>query len=126
MVVNRSINGYGPPFKMSGIKKKWTKTTSKEKRDWAVVLLAEVADDINKNVPKSKLITPSKLADRYKISLTLARKVLKELEKEGKIVCLIKHSNLVAYGRPADVKEEVVEEKAQVEEKATKGKKGKK
>ena len=111
---------------MSGIKKKWTKTTSKEKRDWAVVLLAEVADDINKNVPKSKLITPSKLADRYKISLTLARKVLKELEKEGKIVCLIKHSNLVAYGRPADVKEEVVEEKAQVEEKATKGKKGKK
>ena len=126
MVVNRSINGYGPPFKMSGIIKKWTKTTSKEKRDWAVVLLAEVADDINKNVPKSKLITPSKLAERYKISLTLARKVLKELEKEGKIVCLIKHSNLVAYGKPAGAKEEVVEEAPKVEVAAKGGKKGKK
>lgn len=71
------------------------------------------------------MITPSKLAERYKISLTLARKVLKELEKEGKIVCLIKHSNLVAYGKPANAKEEVVEEAPKAEVPA-KGKKGKK
>ena len=106
-------------------KKKWTKVTNKEKRDWASVLLAEVAEEIEKNVPRSKIITPSKLADRYKVSLTVARKVLKQLEADGKIVCLVKHSKLVAYGRPAGAKEEVVEEAPKAEA-APKGRKGKK
>ena len=70
---------------MSGIKKKWTKVTNKEKRDWATVLSAEVAEEIEKNVPKSKLITPGKLAERYKISVTVARKVLRQLVADGKL-----------------------------------------
>ena len=105
---------------MSGIKKKWTKVTNKEKREWSTVLLEEVAAEIEKAVPKSKLITPGKLAERYKISLTVARKVLKQLEADGKIVCLIKSHTLVAYGKPAGDEEEVVEE--QVEEVAPKNK----
>ncbi|OHT07621.1 40S ribosomal protein S25 [Tritrichomonas foetus] len=97
---------------MSGIKKKWTKTTNKEKRDWATVLLTEIAEDVEKNVPKSKLITPAKLAERYKVSLTVARKVLAQLEADGKMVCLIHTSTLRAYGRVGDAPaEEVVEEK---------------
>ena len=95
---------------MSGVKKKWAKVTNKEKRDWSCVLLAEVAEEIEKAVPRSKLITPGKLAERYKISVTVARKVLKQLCADGKIEVKIKSHTLVAYGRPAGVEEEVVEE----------------
>jgi ribosomal protein S25 len=85
-----------------GAKKKWTKNKTKDKRDYASVLLAEVAAEIEKNVPRSKLITPSKLADRYKISLTVARKVLMELQKEGRLVALIDDHSLKAYGRTSE------------------------
>lgn len=107
---------------MSGIKKKWTKTTNKEKRDWATVLLPEIAQDIEKNVPKSKVITPAKLAERYKVSLTVARKVLDQLEKDGKIVCLIHTNTLRTYGRVGGAVEEAPQEEVKVEQAATKGK----
>ena len=110
---------------MSGIKKKWTKTTNKEKRDWATVLLPEVAEEIQKNVPKSKVITPAKLAERYKVSLTVARKVLEQLEKDGKIVCLIHTNTLRTYGRVSGGEtEEAPAEEAKTEQPA-KGKGGK-
>ena len=84
---------------MSGQRKKWTKTTNKEKREWSNILLQEVADDIEKNVPKSKLITPAKLSERYKITLTLSRKILEEFVKDGKMVRLIGDHTLCAYGK---------------------------
>ena len=101
---------------MSGIKKKWTKTTNKEKRDWATVLLPEIAEDIEKNVPKSKVITPAKLAERYKVSLTVARKVLDQLEKDGKIVCLIHTNTLRTYGRVGGADAPVEEAETQKQE----------
>ena len=110
---------------MSGIKKKWTKTTNKEKREWATVLLPEVAEEINKNVPRSKVITPAKLAERYKISLTVARKVLEQLEKDGKIVCLIHTNTLRTYGRIGGEVEEKEQEETKVEQTAAKAKGGK-
>jgi small subunit ribosomal protein S25e len=85
---------------MSQAKKKWGKAKqAKEKRDWSAILLAEVAAEIEKNVPRSKVITPSKLAERFKISVTLARKVLRQLEADGKIQRLAAHHALDVYGR---------------------------
>ena len=100
---------------MSGIKKKWTKSTNKEKRDWAPVLLQEVADDLVKAVTKSKLITPAKLAERYKISLTVARHVLDQLVADGKMVCLVRSNTLRAYGTAGTVSEEPVEQQAKAQ-----------
>jgi ribosomal protein S25 len=103
-------------------KKKWTKTQNKEKREWSSVLLAETAVEIERNVPRSKLITPSKLADRYKISLTLARKILKQRVADGQLEVLQHHHTLDVYGRgslPEPVAE-TVEAKAEDGE----GKKG--
>ena len=111
---------------MSGIKKKWTKSTPKEQRDWAPVLPPEIAEDIEKNVPKSKSITPAKLAERYKVSLTVARKVLEQLEKDGKIVCLIHTNTLHTYGRIGgdDAPVEEVKQEQAKPEKTKKTKKG--
>ena len=102
---------------MSGIKKKWTKVTNKEKRDWATVLSAEVAEEIEKNVPKSKLITPGKLAERYKISVTVARKVLRQLVADGKLEVKVNSHTMKAYGRPAGAPEPLEEEKEEAPQK---------
>jgi len=110
---------------MSGAKKKWAKSTkSKDKRDWSTVLLSEVAEEIEKNVPKSRVITPAKLSERYKISLTLARKILKQLEADGKIRSLMKSHTLTAYGRLEGVGDEPVEEVKKDAPAAKKGGKG--
>jgi ribosomal protein S25 len=85
---------------MSSQKKKWGKgKQAKEKRDWATVLLVDVALEIEKDVPRRRVITPPQLAARYKISLTIARKVLRQLEIDGKIQRLASHHTLDVYGR---------------------------
>jgi ribosomal protein S25 len=80
-------------------KKKWTKTQSKEKREWASVLQAPIAARIENEVPRQKVITPNRLAATYSISLTLARKVLKQLVADGKLEVLQSHHTLDVYGR---------------------------
>jgi ribosomal protein S25 len=110
---------------MSGQKKKWTKVQNKDKRDWAQILLPEVAAEIEKNVPRSKFVTPAKLAERYKISVTVARKILKQFEIDGKLDAAMCHHTLHAYCRPGGSLEPEVEEVV-VEAKPQKGKKQKK
>ena len=107
---------------MSGARKKWTKAVKKEKREWLPILQPEQAEDMMKSVPKSKLITASKLAERQKISLTVARKVLAALAEEGKMEEVISHSTLKAYARPANY----VEVQETVEAKKEEGKQQKK
>ena len=114
---------------MSGIKKKWTKVTNKEKREWATILTAQQAEDMKKRVPKEKLISVGKLAERYKISLTVARKALEEMVADGLIVPVISSASLHCYGRSpnyVEVKEEVKEEVKDAKKGAKKGGKGKK
>ena len=82
-----------------GQKKKWTKVTNKEKREWSNILVQETAEEIEKAVPKSKLITPAKMSERYKITLTLSRKILEQYVAEGKMIRLINDNTLVAYGK---------------------------
>ena len=111
------------PFGMSGARKKWTKAVNKEKREFSPILTPEQAKEIEKSVPKQKLITVNKLAERYKISLTVARKTLEALAADGKIIKVVDSHHLTAYSRPADYVEEVVEVQETVQ--AKKGGKGK-
>ncbi|EAY01794.1 hypothetical protein TVAG_426530 [Trichomonas vaginalis G3] len=106
-----------------GARKKWTKATNKEKREWAVIITPEQAADMAKSVPKNKVISAGKLAERYKISLTCARKALEALTAEGKIVPVINGHDLKCYGPHPD---HVVEKVEEVKEEAKKpaGKKG--
>jgi small subunit ribosomal protein S25e len=91
--------------------KKWGKAKqAKEKRDWSAILVSEVALEIEKNVPRAKIITPAKLAERYKISLTLARKILRQLEADGKVQRLSAHRTLDVYGRLAGTDEALAAE----------------
>jgi small subunit ribosomal protein S25e len=110
-----------------GAKKKWNKggAKKKEKQSWAALLQdADQAAEIEKNVPKARLITPAKLADRYKITLTLARQILKQFETEGKLVRLVSHHALHVYGRVATDEVQEAEAEAQEEAKAKGPKKG--
>jgi small subunit ribosomal protein S25e len=101
---------------MSTQKKKWAKgKQAKEKREWSTILVPEVAADIDKNVPQSKL------AERFKVSLTVARKVLRQLEADGKIRRIASHHTLDVYGRGAGVEDVAAEgETAKAEEKTKK------
>ena len=112
-----------------GARKKWTKTTNKEKREWATILTAQQAEDMKRKVPKEKLISVGKLAERYKISLTVARKALEEMVADGLLVPVISSASLHCYGRSpnyVEVKEEVKEEAKEGAKKGKKGGKGKK
>lgn len=120
---------FGWPFVMSakgGARKKWTKTTNKEKREWSCIISPEQAADMQKSVPKQKTITVNKLAEKYKISLTVARKALEAMAAEGKIVPVISSHDLKCYAPHPDHVVEKVEAapEEQTSKKATK--KGKK
>ena len=84
---------------MSGQRKKWSKQQKKDKRDFAQVLLPEVADELKKYLPTVKSITAARLAERYKISLTIARNVLEAYAENGTLVKYIDHSKLRVYGK---------------------------
>lgn len=69
-----------------GKKKKWSKGKVKEKIDNAVIIDQETYDRLFNEIPtKNKLITPSIVSDKLKISVSLARQAIKELEAKGVI-----------------------------------------
>merc|ERR1712241_735085 len=57
-------------------------------------------------VPTYKLITPSIVSERLKVRGSLARKALIQLEKEGKISCVVRHSSQMIYTRPHSAEDE--------------------
>ncbi|KAI9295183.1 ribosomal protein S25, partial [Neoconidiobolus thromboides FSU 785] len=56
-------------------------------------------DKLMKEVPTYKLITPSVLVDRLRLSGSLARVALRELEKMGHIRLVIHHGSQLIYTR---------------------------
>ena len=80
-------------------KKKWSKGKTKEKLNNAVFFDGKTYDRLRGEIIKSKLITPSILADRLRISGTLARAAIQELLQEGAIVKLAGHHAQQIYTR---------------------------
>eukprot|EP01053_Blabericola_migrator_P000478 Blabericola_migrator_1__477@NODE_1115_length_5385_cov_108_807634_g762_i0_p3_GENE_NODE_1115_length_5385_cov_108_807634_g762_i0NODE_1115_length_5385_cov_108_807634_g762_i0_p3_ORF_typecomplete_len105_score33_51Ribosomal_S25/PF03297_15/1_9e31GntR/PF00392_21/0_0018MarR/PF01047_22/0_0024DUF4423/PF14394_6/0_0021HTH_27/PF13463_6/5_6e03HTH_27/PF13463_6/0_006DUF2250/PF10007_9/5_4e03DUF2250/PF10007_9/0_0046MarR_2/PF12802_7/0_0059TrmB/PF01978_19/0_027FaeA/PF04703_12/0_068Rrf2/PF02082_20/1_4e04Rrf2/PF02082_2 len=64
-------------------KKKWGKGKKVDKARNAVFFDEPLYAKMRAEIPKSKLITPHTVADRLKITVSLARVAIKGLETEG-------------------------------------------
>merc|ERR1712177_179180 len=80
-------------------KKKWSKGKTRGKLNNLVLFDKATYDKLLKEVPTYKLITPSIVSERLKVRGSLARKALIQLEKEGKISCVVRHSSQTIYTR---------------------------
>merc|ERR1711972_1232676 len=87
-------------------KKKWSKGKTRDKLNNLVLFDKATYDKLLKEVPTYKLITPSIVSERLKVRGSLARKALIELEKQGKISCVVRHSGQQIYTRPTTADDE--------------------
>ena len=68
-----------------GSKKKWSKGKVKEKRNYEVFVTPSMMKDLEKELPKMRLITPAILAERFKLVASVARKVIRHFAQAEKI-----------------------------------------
>ncbi|EFJ26427.1 hypothetical protein SELMODRAFT_172404 [Selaginella moellendorffii] len=80
-------------------KKKWSKGKQKEKVNNMVLFDQATFDKLMAEVPKYKLITPSVLSDRLRITGSLARRAIKELTAKGVIRSVSVHASQQIYTR---------------------------
>lgn len=64
-------------------KKKWSKGKVRDKLNNAVLFDKATYEKLYKEVPQSKLITPSVVSERLKIRGSLAKRALQELREKG-------------------------------------------
>merc|ERR1712029_1142155 len=81
-------------------KKKWSKGKTRDKLNDLVLFDKATYDKLLKEVPTYNLITPSIVSERLKVRGSLARKALIDLEKQGKIKEIVRHSSQMIYTRP--------------------------
>ncbi|KAJ6901622.1 Ribosomal protein S25 family protein [Populus alba x Populus x berolinensis] len=79
-------------------KKKWSKGKQKEKVNNMVLFDQATYDKLLSEAPKYKLITPSVLSDRLRISGSLARKAIKDLMARGSIRMMMALSHVILLG----------------------------
>ncbi|KAM3220124.1 40S ribosomal protein S25 [Capsicum annuum] len=80
-------------------KKKWSKGKQKEKVNNMVLFDKATYDKLLSEAPKYKLITPSVLSDRLRISGSLARKAIRDLMGKGSIRMVSAHASQQIYTR---------------------------
>ncbi len=80
-------------------KKKWTKGKMREKLQNAVLFDKATLDKLEKEVPKYKVITPSVVSDRLKVTVSLAGQGLKYLAKKKLIKLVSTSSKFRVYTR---------------------------
>merc|ERR1712121_169611 len=80
-------------------KKKWSKGKVRDKLNNLVLFDAATYDKLLKEVPSYKLITPSVVSERMKISGSLARRALDDMNQKGIISQVVKHHSQLVYSR---------------------------
>ncbi|XP_059430219.1 small ribosomal subunit protein eS25-like [Corylus avellana] len=80
-------------------KKKWSKGKQKEKVNNMILFDKATYDRLLTEVPKYKLITPSVLSDRLRVSGSLARRAIKDLMSRGSIRLVSAHASQLIYTR---------------------------
>merc|ERR1711959_450879 len=80
-------------------KKKWSKGKVREKLNNSVCFDQSTYDRMMKEAANFKLVTPSVLSERLKISGSLARRAITELLNAGSIKQVEKHSAQLIYTR---------------------------
>lgn len=104
-----------------GLKKKWSKGKVTEKSNLDVFVDPKKFKDMEKDVPKMKLITLATLSDRFKVTLSVARKVIRYFAEQNKITALdFQHQQCPLY--TGNEKKEKTDEDETVEKKGKKGK----
>eukprot|EP00742_Colponemidia_sp_Colp-10_P010951 GILJ01012092.1.p1 GENE.GILJ01012092.1~~GILJ01012092.1.p1 ORF type:complete len:143 (+),score=48.35 GILJ01012092.1:34-429(+) len=82
--------------------KKWSKGKTREALQNAVMFDKATLDKLNTEVPKWKLITPTVVSDRLKISAALASKGLRMLAEKKTIKLVSASSKFKIYARSAE------------------------
>jgi len=80
-------------------KKKWSKGRVKDKAQHVVILDQDKYDRIIKDVPTFRYISVSVLVDRLKIGGSVARIAIQQLERDGLIKRISRHSSQLIYTR---------------------------
>ena len=103
-----------------GQKKKWSKGRVKDKLNLEVFITPAQLKEMEKDIPKMRLITLSTVSDRFKIVASVARRVIRHFASTNKILPLdYQHQQLPLF-TGAEKKERGAEEE---EGKKKKGKK---
>jgi len=68
-----------------------------EKKVRAIEVTPEQLEEIRKYVQRAKVITPQSLALKYDIRVSVARKLLREFQREGLVVYIDGNSRLRIY-----------------------------
>jgi len=68
-----------------------------EKGVRAYIVSPELIEEMRKHVVKARVITPQSLAMKYGIRVSVARKLLRQWEKEGLVVYVDGNSRLRIY-----------------------------
>ena len=82
--------------------KKWSKGKSRDPLQNAVMFDEFTLEKLEREVPKYKLITPSVISDRLKISVALAGNGLVMLAKKGAIKLVSSSSKFKIYTRAVE------------------------
>ena len=90
-----------------GKKKKWSKGKTREALENAVMFDQTTFEKLKNEVPKYKLITPSVVSDRLKVTVSAAAQGLKYLAKKKLIKSVLSSRKLCIYTRNIQKEEEV-------------------
>ena len=86
-----------------GKKKKWSKGKTREKSNGQVLFDKDTYDRLYKEVPKMKVITIANIAERLKLTGSLARKAICELRDKKLINVVYQHRGMmIGTGTPKE------------------------
>ena len=68
-----------------GLKKKWSKGKVTEKSNLEVFADAKKFKEMEKDVPKMKLVTLSSISERFKVTMSVSRQVIRYFAEQNKI-----------------------------------------
>ena len=78
-------------------KGKWGRVKEFESIERALIIDNDLKEKMLKEVPKQKVITPTSVCQRYQVRMHVAKDIINELEKTGKIVFHQKTAYTVVY-----------------------------
>eukprot|EP01091_Cochliopodium_minus_P007551 TRINITY_DN17439_c0_g1_i1.p1 TRINITY_DN17439_c0_g1~~TRINITY_DN17439_c0_g1_i1.p1 ORF type:complete len:125 (-),score=43.83 TRINITY_DN17439_c0_g1_i1:143-517(-) len=77
----------------------------KEKLNYAVLFTKEQYKKVLSDVPKGRSITPSQVSDRFKVTVSLAKRLLREMHRQKLVKRVVIHNHMRIYA--SNVKQEV-------------------
>lgn len=83
------------PAKLKAVRGEKSKSIEKNVRN--VIFSSELIKQIKEEITNKRYITPSLIALKYNLRLSIAKNILKKLEREGKLSIVSKRRRLIIY-----------------------------